>query len=265
MKIRKMMKILKILIPILLVLIMTSCADTESDSDHRGAVITGSDMVGADSLNTYSAANSEIGPNITDWSWNIEGDASIEENNGETIKVRADDIAGTGSSTLRLQVCCDGSGQWSDATTKEVVINRYVFNVYFTNVDKNMGTFSGTMSATGETATWVMSAVDVYYKRYHIEFTGNTVDLPDNIDVSITWSQASCSYFYWGKEAVNSGTVTVSVPRTGGTIGWSGTVLNAGSAQSRPLVKGASSGDTAGTVTFKNKYFKTLVLTIVRP
>lgn len=245
-----------------IVIITVGCSSSTNSNLETIAVITGSDIVISDSLNTFSAEDSRTFHEITDWMWSIEGDASIEEDNGETVKIRADDIPGTSSSfTLSLEVYDEFYG-WSDVASKEIVINRYEFKVTCES-HANTGYFNG-MPATGKTATWEMTDTIVGYWRYRIEFTGNITDLPDNIDVTITWSRDNCAYFLWGDSTNSSDTMTVSVPRTGGTIGNLGTVLDPGG-NARPTVQGASSGQTAGTVTFENEYIETLILTIDGP
>lgn len=125
------------------------------------------------------------------------------------------------------------------------------------------GFFNG-MPATGKTATWEMTEENVGYWSYRIEFLGYTEILPDNVDVTLTWTKDNSNNFWWGNSTNSSDTVTISVPKTGGTIGLNGTVLDSGG-NARPTVQGTNPDETAGTITFKATSVETLTITVLRP
>jgi|GEM_PF-6571444 len=101
----------------------------------------------------------------------------------------------------------------------------------------------------------------VSYERYRIDFTGDVGKLPDTVGVKIIWTMQEAISFYWGSDASHSGTLTVNVPRGGGTIGVDGTIINT-SGNVRPYVR--SDNSTAGTVKFEADNVYTLTCTVVR-
>lgn len=101
----------------------------------------------------------------------------------------------------------------------------------------------------------------VSYERYRIEFTGELNKLPESVNVTITWNKQDGISFYWGSDASQSGTLTVNVPRGGGTIGVDGSLIDTGG-NVRPYVR--SDNITIGTVKFEANLVHTLTCTIVR-
>jgi hypothetical protein len=103
----------------------------------------------------------------------------------------------------------------------------------------------------------------VEYERYSIRFGGDTTDLPNSVPVSITWSDEFCAAtFLWGATYADSGTMTVNIPKSGGTIGRNGTALD--TSRNRPEVDAGCSA-VLGHVTFQAPGVKTLRITVQRP
>ncbi len=104
----------------------------------------------------------------------------------------------------------------------------------------------------------------VEYARYSIHFAGDTSYIHFPVPATITWWNWFCAAdFDWGPTPFDSGTVTVSVPATGGTIGRNGTIINTGWSE-RPYVNASCSG-IIGHVTFQAPGVKTLRIIVQRP
>lgn len=118
---------------------------------------------------------------------------------------------------------------------------------------------------TGSTATLHKDpGTPVEYRRYSINFDGDLSRLPDTIPVTITWSDEFCAAtFEWGSSNDDNGSETVMVPRTGGTIGMGGTIIDT-VWRGRPEVDAGCSA-TLGTVTFSSEYVNTMTVTVMRP
>jgi hypothetical protein len=125
-------------------------------------------------------------------------------------------------------------------------------------------TFTG-LPATGSAAALGMNDHTVIYATYSINFVGNTATLPPTVPVTVTWSDTfRNSGFSWGPlGSGNNGTMTLDIPRTGGTIGSGGSVLDT-NPENRPHVSNDKDG-IQGTVTFEAPGVKTLTITVDGP
>jgi len=136
------------------------------------------------------------------------------------------------------------------------------FKISFT--DRMNGQFYNEV-ITGQNVTLTMNANSsdmVEYERYRIDFTGDTAALPETVSVTITWDPVDATVFRWGGSGKSDqGTVTFAVPRSGGTIGISGSIHNSlGTFQ--PSI--TSTAGTAGTVKFEAEGVYTMNCTVVR-
>lgn len=161
------------------------------------------------------------------------------------------------AATLVLVSC-----QMSDDGEEEGISPVAEFKLSFT--DRMNGQFYNEV-ITGQDVTLTMNANSsdmVEYERYRIDFTGDTAALPETVSVTITWGPVDATRFRWGGSGSgNSGTVTFAVPRSGGTIGISGTVHDSlGTFQ--PSIM--STAGTAGTVKFEANRVHTMNCTVVR-
>jgi hypothetical protein len=120
-----------------------------------------------------------------------------------------------------------------------------------------------TLPVTGTTAEVHKDpGTPVEYRRYSINFSGNTSALPDQVPVTITWEDGFCAAtFEWGSTNADNGSETFMVPKTGGTIGNGGTIAVV---SNRPEVDAGCSG-VLGTVVFASAYVNTLTLSVQRP
>lgn len=124
--------------------------------------------------------------------------------------------------------------------------------------------------ATGTAAIWKSAGISAgpvrlyAHSLYKINFTGDVSGLPGTVPVTVKWSKAAASKFYWGTASTNSGTQAFKVPKSGGSIGQSGTVVDTGSGWRPhvewPVATGVNS--TVGTVRFSAPGVQTLTLTI---
>jgi hypothetical protein len=117
------------------------------------------------------------------------------------------------------------------------------------------------LPAVGDSATLDMTYYRVDYDTYSINFGGDTATLPPTVPVTVTFSNSYFPDFHWEREHDgSSGSFTVDVPRSGGTIGDGGSIF---STYGYGLPVLASFDSTAlGTVIFEAPGVRTLTITV---
>jgi len=143
-------------------------------------------------------------------------------------------------------------------------IVRFVIRVYSNHHPSRRGTFSP-MIARSPSATWHGSTQDVRYHYYSIEFEGDIDQLPDNVPITISWTNNGFNRrFAWGFPNLNSNPTHITIPKTGATIGRFGDFEPHGNHRNRPQAWTRNNSAT-GDVTFTAPGVQPLVLTIVYP
>ena len=130
---------------------------------------------------------------------------------------------------------------------------RFVITPQYPTVGFGFGTFSG-IPARSPSATWIGNAPAVAYNYYTIEFEGNTAALPSTVRVRAVWTAGTIDIFYMGDTNNTTGWFEVDVPKTGGSIGIGGSVIDTSTLvgeKRRPYAENTALNNTeSGSVVF---------------
>jgi hypothetical protein len=226
--------------------------------------ISGPNPIDCGETATYSAnVNQENIGVITEYEWKIAGQANIVgPTTEETVEVQADIASGSFTLSLRVRLAY---GDWSEWIERTVTLNQKGNRGFVIDcITPTAGFWTG-LPAKGTTHTWYGNTGvgnSVNYECYSINFEGDIDKMPDEIPVTVTWTKDSETLdFRWGSGGSSSSSETFQVPKTGGTIGNGGTIVDVGAV--RPNMQRVPTG-IAGTVTFESPWINTLTLTATR-